>query len=216
MPQADKLVASTWEKPISRPESIPASAGIVVIGGGIVGVSTAWFLARQGIDVVLCEKGHVAGEQSGRNWGWVRQQGRDTREMPMIVESLRIWRGLEQEIGESVGFNETGVLFSANTDKELDSLAGWLETAAEYDLDTRIIDGDEMARLVHGSTVRWRGALYTASDGRAEPHKAARPMRVVVAEDGCTWLCDADVDESRDLNQQGCWRCAEVPFTRND
>jgi glycine/D-amino acid oxidase-like deaminating enzyme len=188
MPQADKLVASTWEKPISRPESIPASAGIVVIGGGIVGVSTAWFLARQGIDVVLCEKGHVAGEQSGRNWGWVRQQGRDSREMPMIVESLRIWRGLEREIGENVGFNETGVLFSANTDKELDSLAGWLETAAEYDLDTRIIDGDEMARLIRGSTLRWRGALYTASDGRAEPHKATPAIARAAARHGATIL----------------------------
>ena len=49
-----------------------------------------------------------------------------------------------------------------------------------------------------------------------EPHAAARPMKVVVTADGCTWLCDADVDESRDLNEQGCWRCAEVPFTRND
>ena len=49
-----------------------------------------------------------------------------------------------------------------------------------------------------------------------KPHKAARPMRVVVDKGGCTWLCDADVDESKDLKNQGCWRCAEVPFTRND
>ncbi len=49
-----------------------------------------------------------------------------------------------------------------------------------------------------------------------EPHKAARPMKVVVAETGCTWLCDINVDESKDLRDQGCWRCAELPFTRND
>lgn len=188
MPEADKLVASTWSKPINPPDSIPASADIVVIGGGIVGVSTAWFLARQGIDVVVCEKGHVAGEQSGRNWGWVRQQGRDPREMPMIVESLRIWRGLEREIGESVGFEETGVLFSADTDRELESLGTWLATAAEYDLDTRLIDGAEMARLVTGSTIRWRGALYTASDGRAEPHKAAPAIARAAARHGATIL----------------------------
>jgi hypothetical protein len=47
-------------------------------------------------------------------------------------------------------------------------------------------------------------------------HHAARPMKVVVADDGCTWLCDREVDEGRDLAAQGCWRCAEVPFTRND
>ena len=97
------LVAKTWTGPLEPPQSIPPAADVVIIGGGIIGVSTAWFLAKHGIDVVVCEKGHIAGEQSGRNWGWVRQQGRDTREMPMIVESMRIWRGLEDGIGEDVG-----------------------------------------------------------------------------------------------------------------
>ena len=49
-----------------------------------------------------------------------------------------------------------------------------------------------------------------------EAHKAARPMKVVVTEDGCTWLCDENVDENRDLRAQGCWSCGEVPFTRDD
>jgi hypothetical protein len=48
------------------------------------------------------------------------------------------------------------------------------------------------------------------------PHKAARPMRVVVDKDGCTWLCDAGVDENEDLKDQGCWRCDELAFTRDD
>ena len=86
-------VSDTWTKPLMSVEKVPAEADVVIIGGGIVGVSTAWFLARQGVDVVLCEKGHIAGEQSGRNWGWVRVQGRDTREIPMMLESLRIWDG---------------------------------------------------------------------------------------------------------------------------
>ena len=47
-------------------------------------------------------------------------------------------------------------------------------------------------------------------------HNAARPMKVVVDGDGCTWLCDASAHEDRNLQEQGCWRCAEVPFTRND
>lgn len=49
-----------------------------------------------------------------------------------------------------------------------------------------------------------------------EPHKAARPMKVVVDNNGCPWLCDSNVDESKDLKDQGCWRCAELPFTRDD
>jgi hypothetical protein len=53
-------------------------------------------------------------------------------------------------------------------------------------------------------------------DVRTEPHRAARPMKVVEDSDGCRWLCDADVDESEDLKDQGCWRCEELPFTRDD
>lgn len=49
-----------------------------------------------------------------------------------------------------------------------------------------------------------------------EPHKAARPMKVVVDDDGCPWLCDSDVDQEKDLRKQDCWNCGEVAFTRND
>ena len=169
----ENLVSQTWSGSLQPPTDMPASADVVIIGGGIVGVSTAWFLAKQGVSVVLCEKGHIAGEQSGRNWGWVRQQGRDTREMPMIVESMKIWRGLEAEIGEDVGYTEGGVLFAARSDKQMNEYADWLKTAKEYGLDTRMIEGSELRQHIRDAAVTWRAALYTASDGRAEPHKAA-------------------------------------------
>ena len=183
-----KLVAQTWERPFEPPGDIPASADIVIIGGGIVGVSTAWFLAQQGVNVVLCEKGHIAGEQSGRNWGWVRVQGRDTREMPMMMDSMRIWRGLANEIGEDVGYTETGCIYAAENERQLSDLARWIETAREYDLDTRIISADELGQHVRGSAISWPGALYTASDGRAEPHKATPAIARAVVRRGATVL----------------------------
>ena len=168
----ESMVAGTWQKPFAPPESIPQAADVVIIGGGIVGVSTAWFLAKQGVDVVLCEKGHIAGEQSSRNWGWVRCQGRDSRELPMMIESMNIWRGIEVEIGEEVGFTTGGCLYMARTDKELSAYADWLDIAREHGLDTQIIEGKELDKHVNGASKRWLGAMYTASDARAEPHKA--------------------------------------------
>lgn len=50
---------------------------------------------------------------------------------------------------------------------------------------------------------------------RIAPHQAARPMKVVVDDDGCNWLCDSNIDESSDLAQQGCWRCSDMAFTRD-
>jgi glycine/D-amino acid oxidase-like deaminating enzyme len=176
-----KLVAKTWERAVEPPEKIPGSADVVIIGAGIVGITAAWFLAKQGISVAVCEKGVVAGEQSGRNWGWVRVQGRDRREMPMAMHAMRIWRGLAEEIGEDVGYEQGGCIFAARDDKELDNLAAWLDVAKEYGVDTRVIEGDGLRRQVPGAALDWRGALYTQSDGRAEPHKAvpaiARALR---------------------------------------
>ena len=181
-------VSATWTRPFVPPSKVPASAEVVVIGGGIVGVSTAWFLAKQGVNVVLCEKGHIAGEQSGRNWGWVRVQARDTREMPMIVESMNIWRGLADEIGEDVGYRETGCLFAASNDAQLESFSAWLKTAEEYGIDTKIISAEELGNHVRGSAVSWRGAMITSTDGRAEPHKAAPAIARAAERNGATVL----------------------------
>ena len=63
----------------------PARADVVVVGGGIVGVSAALYLAKKGVAVTLCEKGRIAGEQSSRNWGWCRTMGRDPAELPLAI-----------------------------------------------------------------------------------------------------------------------------------
>ncbi len=83
---------------------LPDRVDVVVIGSGIIGTLTAFFLAQKGISIALCEKGHVAGEQSSRNWGFCQQQGRDPRELPLIIESLRIWRGIDRLIEGDTGF----------------------------------------------------------------------------------------------------------------
>ena len=63
--------------PVRGDDALPPRTSVVVIGGGIIGTTTALFLARKGIPVVLCEKGQIGAEQSGRNWGWTRVMGRD-------------------------------------------------------------------------------------------------------------------------------------------
>ena len=47
-------------------------------------------------------------------------------------------------------------------------------------------------------------------------HPGARPMQVYIAEDGCWWLCDKGIDPKKNFEKQGCWRCKDLAFTRND
>ena len=74
------------------------STDVVIIGGGIAGCASAYYLAKRGVSVVVCEKGDVGLEQSSRNWGFVRQQGRDAAELPLMMACNRIWQGLETEL----------------------------------------------------------------------------------------------------------------------
>jgi glycine/D-amino acid oxidase-like deaminating enzyme len=172
--------------PVPSDAALPARAGVVIVGGGIIGASTALFLARKGIPTVLCEKGHIAGEQSSRNWGWCRKMERDPRELPLIIESLKLWQGMNAMVEAETGFRQSGIAYLCANEAEMDAHEQWLDYARPYQLDTRLIGGDEVARLLPGMTRRWAGALYTASDGRAEPQKAAPAIAAAARRHGAT------------------------------
>ncbi|SVB17245.1 uncharacterized protein METZ01_LOCUS170099, partial [marine metagenome] len=165
-------VNSTWSGDFQSPINPPKNTDVVIIGGGIIGVSTAYFLAKEGIKVCLCEKGYISGEQSGRNWGFVRIQGRDEREIPMVLESQRIWRSFSSETGEDTGYEEGGCLFTAHNEKELQSYQSWLELAEKYDIETELIDQKALRNEVGLASKNWIGGIITRTDGRAEPQKA--------------------------------------------
>ena len=156
---------------------LPERADVVVIGGGIIGVSTALALHEKGLSVALCEKGHIAGEQSSRNWGWVRVTRRDPREFLLSIESLKIWRTLDQKLGIDTGFNQCGILYVSNDDAVLERHRDWLkrarEIAGDHAFDTREVDAGEISGLLPGATQTFKGGIFTPGDARAEPQKAA-------------------------------------------
>jgi glycine/D-amino acid oxidase-like deaminating enzyme len=158
--------------PVLTTSELPAEVDVVVIGGGIIGASTALCLAERGVSVALCEKGTIAGEQSSRNWGWCRKMGRDLAEVPLAVESLRLWGGMNARTQAETGFRQTGIVYLCETAKEAAKHEAWLAQAESFQIDARLIGSDEIDRLLPGSSRRWPAALYTPSDGCAEPEKA--------------------------------------------
>ena len=159
--------------PVVSDSELPARTGVVVVGGGIIGTSTAFFLARKGVPVVLCEKGHIAGEQSSRNWGWCRKMGRDPREIPLAIEALRLWPELNALTEAETGFRQCGIVYLCKTPEDMAKREAWLEEARPYQLDSRMLSRDEATSVLPGLTGDWQGGLYTPSDGRGEPQKAA-------------------------------------------
>jgi glycine/D-amino acid oxidase-like deaminating enzyme len=154
-------------------EVMPAATSVVVIGGGIIGTFAALTLAGRGIPVVLCEKGYIACEQSSRNWGWCRQAGRDVREMPLIVQSLQLWRDMNRLTETDTGFRECGVLYVGESALDEARFAAWTEMARPYDIGTRIVRGSELSALMRGASRTYSCGLYVPTDGCAEPQRAA-------------------------------------------
>ncbi len=151
---------------------LPETTDVVIVGGGIIGVSAALELARRGIAVTLCEKGHIAGEQSSRNWGWCRQAGRDEREMPLITQSMRLWRDMQQHVDTPLGYVECGTIFVGDNAEDAARFEAWIDMAKPFDTGARLISGAEFEARTK-LPAKGRVGLYVATDGCAEPQKAA-------------------------------------------
>jgi glycine/D-amino acid oxidase-like deaminating enzyme len=170
--------------PVASEPQPPKQADVVVIGGGIIGVCATYFLVERGISVALCEKGIIAGEQSGRNWGWCRAMGRDPRELPLIIESLQLWRRMNELVGAETGFRQNGTMYLCPDEATLAKREAWLPHARAHGLDTRMLRGAEVNSILMGSAKTWLGALYTPSDGGAEPSLATSAIATAAAQRG--------------------------------
>ena len=174
--------------PVVSDATIPTRAGVVIIGGGIIGTATALFLAEKGHGVVLCEKGEIGCEQSSRNWGWCRTMGRDAREIPLAMESLRLWRGMNERTGRETGFRQAGIVYLCENDREVAAQEAWLDQAREYQVEARLLRGDAVNDVVPGAGKAFIAALHTPTDGRAEPVHAAPAIAEAARAHGATIL----------------------------
>jgi glycine/D-amino acid oxidase-like deaminating enzyme len=162
--------------PVTSDLLLPEEVDVVVIGGGIVGVSAAYYLAKKGHRVALLEKGRVGAEQSGRNWGWVRQQNRDERELPLAKSSLNLWDGLAAEIGADLGFRRQGLVYLTDDSTELARWEKWVDMARSYQVDSRMMSRTEANAAVPDGPGRWIGGVNSFSDGHAEPTMASSAL----------------------------------------
>lgn len=166
-------MAPTIEPVHNLETQLPKSTTVVIIGGGIVGLTAALTLIERNIPVVVLEKGRFVGEQSSRNLGWIRKTNRAEDDIPLALESDRLWAGMNRRVGAEVGYRQSGIMFLGKADKDMAGYENWLKSVEHLNLDSKLLTPSQINTLVPNGVGDWKGALYTPSDGRAEPELAA-------------------------------------------
>jgi len=209
----------TGQSPKQFNDPLPDAVDTVIIGGGVIGIFTALYLTQMGQRVLVCEKGRVAGEQSSRNWGWVRQQGRDAAELPIMMQSLGLWHDVDVQLKGATGFKTVGVNYLASTEKEMHKLEKWLVIAKDHGLVSEHLSKQQITDMHSGvSNSQWVSGIRTPSDARAEPWQAVPAVARLAQGNGALFREDCavrmlDISAGRVsgvVTEAGFVRCEQV------
>lgn len=178
---------------------------VLIIGGGLHGLSAALHLARGGASVTVLEADFVGRHASGASAAGVRTLGRDRREMPLSVISIQMWRQIAELVGDDCGFHAGGQLRVTETDAQTTAELARVQALHRDGYDNeQIIDQAQLRALVPGINPKFIAAAYAAGDGAADPHRTLTAFRAAARAAGVT------IREARPVTaltpQAGHWR----------
>jgi sarcosine oxidase subunit beta len=148
-------------------------ADVIVIGGGIVGTSTAFFLRRRKRSVILLERGLTGQQASGVNFGGVRRQGRALTQLAMANRALETWRRSKELLGEEVEFLPSGHTRVCYHAHDAEYFHRYAAEARAYGLDLEVLDGAAMFKRFPFLGREVLAASISPLDGHANPRLAA-------------------------------------------
>ncbi len=158
---------------------------VVVIGGGIIGLSSAYALAERGVEVVVCEKGSLGDGSTSRALGGIRTQFSTPVNVDLSLASVPVWESFEQRFGVDIEFRQTGYLFLARTEETADRLAEQVAMQRSRGAETERLGPDEAAEVCEGVDPDVvTGATFNPRDGFADPYLALQGYADAVREAG--------------------------------
>lgn len=148
---------------------------VLIVGGGIMGTSSAFFLRQRGCSVTLLERGLVGQQASGVNFGNVRRQGRPLTQLPLANRASAIWRRMRELTGEDVEYLQSGHMRVCYRERSelLGKLEEYAQQARACDLDLEMLSGAAMRTRFPFLGPEVLAASYSRMDGHANPRLVA-------------------------------------------
>ena len=175
------------------------NAEVIIIGGGIIGCATAYYLAKTGLEVIVLESSdHIGKGGSSRNGGGVRQSGRDVRELPLVMYGIKnLWPTLSEELEVDCEYHQDGNLRLGKTEKHREILTKLADNARGAGLDVRMIDGDEVRAINPYLSEEVICASWCPTDGHANPLTTTLGYYKMARKLGVTFITGEPVTELR-------------------
>src|SRR5438034_2177850 len=201
-------IERAWPAESDLAGALPESTDVLVVGGGLAGTALAYYLARQGVEVVLVERGELNREASGTNAGSFHFQiaihqltaaeTENVRERLEIevrqqVEAAEVWKGLERELDGPLGIHFTGGLMVAETEAQLRLLHEKRVIEEEAGLEIEIFEGEELRAFAPYLAPDLTGASFCPQEGHADPALAAPLFALRAVEAGASIRTHAEV-----------------------
>ena len=149
-------------------DDVPRAASVVVIGAGVTGLSAAWWLARQGVDVVVVEKSIVGWEASGRNGG-----GCSHHFSPLFEEEQRLWPMMDDLLGYPTEFQPTRLRLAFSAE-QMALYRRAMDNGARAGFETEVLDPEQARRMVPLAGDNVHGGYYYRFGGHANPHRTVQ------------------------------------------
>lgn len=151
------------------------TADVVIIGGGIVGISTAFYLAKQGQkNIVLCERDLLAQASTGLCVGGIRQQFSHSSNILLSQEVVRLFERFEDEFGVDIQFRQAGYIFLAQTQETWDDVKKSVRIQKNYGVPVELLSPEEIkSRWNYLEVEDVKGGTFCPEDGYADPYLVA-------------------------------------------
>ncbi|MGI9419554.1 MAG: NAD(P)/FAD-dependent oxidoreductase, partial [Geminicoccaceae bacterium] len=180
---------------------------VIIVGGGLAGAATAWFLAREDLRVLLLERDELNAKASGANAGSVHLQipiaeyrnlGREWAEyfaptLTMMQTGADLWATLEDQLSTPLEFFRTGGIIAARTDEEMELVREKATLEADHGVETEILDAPglrDRAPYLAGDMV---GGAFYPGEGKASPLLATRAFANAAVRRGARLLTQIEV-----------------------
>jgi sarcosine oxidase subunit beta len=167
---------------------------VVIIGGGVIGNSIAYHVARQGRKVLVIERAAMVASEPTASWasaGGVRRQGRDPAEAPLASEAIARWSSLEAELDAAVHYRQGGNVLVAENDDEAQRLVAFVQKQHTMGFaDVRLVDRKELREIMPGAGAHIPAGSYSPADGQADPALTTRAFANAAQRYGATYWTD--------------------------